>query len=167
MELTLHHYVSIHAPARGATRLIIPPFLNVIVSIHAPARGATTSHSAINSSFVVFQSTHPRGVRLFSRTRSFERNNGFNPRTRAGCDQVSPVSLYKTCCFNPRTRAGCDFLKRCDFMHNSVSIHAPARGATVSMLIDYISIYYFLFCAILILPTKKKLKKHILLLQKP
>ena len=35
--------VSIHAPARGATKLIRVPVEAVEVSIHAPARGATAS----------------------------------------------------------------------------------------------------------------------------
>ena len=33
--------VSIHAPARGATELILRPSVDDKVSIHAPARGAT------------------------------------------------------------------------------------------------------------------------------
>ena len=55
-----------------------------------------------------FQSTHPHGVRL-------------TPRPKA---TVSP-------CFNPRTRTGCDrhcWLYRA---YTKVSIHAPARGATM------------------------------------
>ena len=56
--------VSIHAPARGAT--IIALFTNPVtmVSIHAPARGATLI-LVLLSMLVMFQSTHPRGVRLF------------------------------------------------------------------------------------------------------
>ena len=79
---------------------------------------------------VVFQSTHPRGVRrpwyscrcgaagsFNPRTRvgcDIKRNlrrmasGGFNPRTRVGCD----ISCWPICCnsvcFNPRTRVGCD-----------------------------------------------------------
>ena len=78
--------VSIHAPTRGATCdiRVCQPVLNV--SIHAPTRGATTlgkhrhsniisfnprTHTGCDMSFlyvaisiVVFQSTHPHGVRL-------------------------------------------------------------------------------------------------------
>jgi len=55
--------VSIHAPARGATREFYIDFTSPRVSIHAPARGATCAkkYGAIPKRF---QSTHPRGVRL-------------------------------------------------------------------------------------------------------
>ena len=54
----------------------------------------------------------------------------FNPRTREGCDHsflnVFPFLLD----FNPRTREGCDvvFTLICEI--DSISIHAPAKGAT-------------------------------------
>ena len=35
-------YVSIHAPARGATTLLGGTNMTIEVSIHAPARGATS-----------------------------------------------------------------------------------------------------------------------------
>ena len=57
----------------------------------------------------MFQSTHPRGVRLFMASNRCE-SKGFNPRTHAGCDP------------GPRTPYN---------RHSRVSIHAPTRGATV------------------------------------
>jgi len=36
-----HTDVSIHAPTRGATVLLMEPFTGYYVSIHAPTRGAT------------------------------------------------------------------------------------------------------------------------------
>ena len=55
--------VSIHAPTRGATIIVsfFEPSGNV--SIHAPTRGATDASSVMLFE-VVFQSTHPHGVRL-------------------------------------------------------------------------------------------------------
>ena len=103
----------------------------------------------------VFQSTHPRGVRLGAasysllpcwcfnpRTRvgcdmhrmhdgSNERR--FNPRTRVGCDHNGSRRGHDVPRFNPRTRVGCDFFTffiTCSL--KIVSIHAPAWGATVS-----------------------------------
>ena len=35
------YIVSIHAPARGATALVLREAVHIEVSIHAPARGAT------------------------------------------------------------------------------------------------------------------------------
>ena len=77
--------VSIHAPARGATRQNKHPRHFGRVSIHAPARGATACQG---------ESRHD--------TRSF------NPRPRAGGDSVSRPGDLWICGFNPRPRAGGD-----------------------------------------------------------
>ena len=55
--------VSIHAPARGATfQVNIERYFTIVVSIHAPARGATAG-VYVQDGRKKFQSTHPRGVR--------------------------------------------------------------------------------------------------------
>ena len=77
----------------------------------------------------------------------------FNPRTREGCDNYRFGRSVATACFNPRTREGCDFLPASivvdveEFQSThprrvrpifplfcrktqTVSIHAPAKGAT-------------------------------------
>ena len=79
---------------------------------------------------------------------------GFNPRTRKGCDAVQRTIKRHRSGFNPRTRKGCDdwFLEQLGYTHKFqsthpqgvrhraliplevlqlVSIHAPARGATL------------------------------------
>ena len=100
--------VSIHAPARGATlNLQSIDFVNS-VSIHAPARGATQATRARIMSNM-FQSTHPHGVRL--------------PES-----DIRPKFIDS---FNPRTRTGCDDLDWETYRSREVSIHAPARGATL------------------------------------
>ncbi len=38
--------ISIHAPARGATRVAMNEFTKDLISIHAPARGATIRTNA-------------------------------------------------------------------------------------------------------------------------
>lgn len=58
--------VSIHAPARGATKFQAGMFYASVVSIHAPTRGAT-----------------------FGPGRTVEETTGFNPRTHTGCDSTS------------------------------------------------------------------------------
>ena len=105
--------VSIHAPARGATLLLDVRGRLAFVSIHAPARGATAA---------------------IYRVRNMHR--GFNPRARKGRDPW--VFLSKRCqgCFNPRARKGRDLG---DLPYNvsiQVSIHAPARGATILVLLN-------------------------------
>ena len=58
--------VSIHAPVWGATRQRVQFVNNVHVSIHAPVWGATTVLPNMPIA-VLFQSTHPCGVRLLLR----------------------------------------------------------------------------------------------------
>ena len=72
--------VSIHAPVRGATRPS-PWYTQRHVSIHAPARGATCVH-----------------VSTASRC--------FNPRARAGRDQLLSARRRMKIGFNPRARRG-------------------------------------------------------------
>ena len=103
-----HCSISIHAPARGATKTFDSSRVIHKISIHAPARGATDHILRLH--FVkAFQSTHPRGVRQHSFFTSYYKPLHFNPRTREGCD-VSPL--------------------RRPFGFSRISIHAPARGAT-------------------------------------
>ena len=101
----------------------------------------------------LFQSTHPRGVRLFWSIIVFELIAGFNPRTRVGCDESVfglNVELSQFQSTHPRgVRLGiCLRLnQRIEFqsthphgvrqvvfssgnLSTSVSIHAPAWGAT-------------------------------------
>ena len=77
--------VSIHAPTRGATSHRHMYTAQIGVSIHAPTRGAT-KYGRSKSNLIEFQSTHPRGVRLFFSCSSTI-YPGFNPRTHEGCDQ--------------------------------------------------------------------------------
>ena len=80
----------------------------------------------------MFQSTHPRGVRLLSCCHIFASYLSFNPRTHEGCDLPNSSSACSKSCFNPRTHEGCDsVVKRCNQIL-VVSIHAPTRGATGS-----------------------------------
>ena len=101
------------------------------VSIHAPAWGAT-SDARTRSRLDVFQSTHPRGVRR-GRSGTIDYSGGFNPRTRVGCDFKFVLLAAVQGGFNPRTRVGCDLRELGDAARWTVSIHAPAWGATCSL----------------------------------
>ena len=81
----------------------------VAVSIHAPARGATSISPG--------DSTHV---------------TCFNPRTRTGCDLPDKDPSWPCGGFNPRTRTGCDVPCSSRSFYEDVSIHAPARGATLA-----------------------------------
>ena len=108
LEAQALRMISIHAPARGATIYNGHSFFTIYISIHAPARGAT--------------------YLLNSKIRRF---TNFNPRTREGCDKPRRPAALHNAYFNPRTREGCDINVALFYLQlSSISIHAPARGAT-------------------------------------
>ena len=80
------------------------------ISIHAPARGATLIVCTSNSYQLKFQSTLPRGER----------------QRLAFCIVVLVFH------FNPRSREGSDGRVNYPACLQNISIHAPARGATIS-----------------------------------
>ena len=67
--------------------------------------------SVITIIVIVFQSTHPCGVR---RKQQLLRQllYDFNPRTHVGCDLVFHQQWLLVCYFNPRTHVGCDICRR-------------------------------------------------------
>ena len=146
--------VSIHAPARGATRARLDLPVVAAVSIHAPARGATPSGRVL-SPLSAFQFTRPQGARRW-RAGSRKTRRSFNSRARKGRDSsgalvrpVQPwfqftrpqgarppsfVALVRLPGFNSRARKGRDASGGLAHIVRvfDVSIHAPARGATLS-----------------------------------
>ena len=58
------------------------------------------------------------------------RRTRFNPRAREGRDVLLHIIGKSRSCFNPRAREGRDTAYAIYFQGLSVSIHAPARGAT-------------------------------------
>ncbi len=122
------------------------------VSIHAPARGATTSMVRWPMASM-FQSTPPRGGRRALSIQPCKSPTCFNPRPRAGGDRRMSRDRAMSPRFNPRPRAGGDFRQPFFYVERrlfqstpprggrpvqlacaraglTVSIHAPARGAT-------------------------------------
>ena len=82
----------------------------ITISIHAPAKGATFTGSPLNVL-----------------------STDFNPRSREGSDCQRLVRRSKQKNFNPRSREGSDGSG--DDAHATldiISIHAPAKGATVN-----------------------------------
>ena len=106
--------ISIHAPAKGATRRTRTRFQQLCISIHAPAKGATCGKvkQRIEREF---QSTLPRRERRYLPSSSTPNHHYFNPRSREGSDT-------RLCARHTRLY---------------ISIHAPAKGATVrSAVVD-------------------------------
>ncbi len=123
--------VSIHAPARGATRNSIDGKVAIAVSIHAPARGATKAVNLCNHRTVVSIHAPARGATMWLR-HGLTYNSCFNPRTRTGCD-VETQHLYRLLSEFQSTHP--HGVRRADDLEDrrvqKVSIHAPARGATI------------------------------------
>ena len=99
--------VSIHAPTKGATCYTHRVRRSYEVSIHAPTKGATLSNSKANETNM-FQSTHPQRVRQHLRY-TIILINGFQSTHPQRVRQQGLVPPY---------------------IHLTVSIHAPTKGAT-------------------------------------
>ena len=98
----------------------------------------------ISPTALVFQSTHPRGVRLYNLSVSIE-SNGFQSTHPRGVRQLWSVRLTRRLNFNPRTHVGCDLDSYYGVPAIKISIHAPTWGATAFPLLsgvgDQISIH--------------------------
>ena len=100
--------ISIHAPARGATWIVVDGLAHsTTISIHAPARGATlqAAHYCCNAAF---QSTLPRGERLIFPTNT-PHVDGISIHAPArGATRHSAPHTTGLSNFNPRSREGSD-----------------------------------------------------------
>ncbi len=143
--------VSIHAPARGATRpdsgffrafefqSTHPHGVRLISQLNEDGTlqfQSTHPHGVRLlivhrlDDLIEFQSTHPHGVRLFFKVDK-GRIRRFNPRTRTGCDKYDADSIFNKYGFQSTHPHGVRHLyEACSCIVEQVSIHAPARGAT-------------------------------------
>ncbi len=128
-------FVSIHAPARGATHRNGNVIINHFCFNPRARAGRDTSQRQCHNQPLLFQSTRPRGARL----NSFSISVGsiwFQSTRPRGARRYDRVKAIRTLCFNPRARAGRDSEQSFSARVNSVvSIHAPARGATSDHII--------------------------------
>ena len=100
----------------------------IYISIHAPAKGATCSDQPIRY-YRLFQSTLPQRERLSIHNPDITALY-FNPRSRKGSDRYAFTYNVTAVNFNPRSRKGSDDQKSSIWIHYGISIHAPAKGAT-------------------------------------
>ena len=98
--------VSIHAPARGATRYLRHGKDKVGVSIHAPARGATKSPLRMTVQGM-FQFTRPRGARHATAKGTTAYDLFQFTRPRGARPGMQPWTGARHC-FNSRAREGRD-----------------------------------------------------------
>ena len=122
-------FVSIRAPARGATCVPALKASSTCVSIRAPARGATPELCDLGAGRHGFNSRSREGS---DTARRFEQSGmaGFNSRSREGSDIGQLRSLCDDRGFNSRSREGSDLCMSTTRTRFQVSIRAPARGAT-------------------------------------
>ena len=114
--------ISIHAPAKGVTYNLLYRFQDISISIHAPAKGATPTERSRKVIWYYFYS-----------------------RPREGGDQhCEPLSPY-VLNFYSRPREGGDASIDGQDISAYISIHAPAKGATIDKVCinyrEYISIH--------------------------
>ena len=101
--------ISIHAPAKGATELIVCALRYIHISIHAPAKGATTS-----SVCSAAEARH------------------FNPRSREGSDRRLQRLWLLHCHFNPRSREGSDAIDTQMIMGINMNFNPRSREGSDS-----------------------------------
>ena len=112
------------------------------ISIHAPTWGATLAQREALTK-LLFQSTHPRGVRHKGATRADTKPDNFNPRTHVGCDREPFAVLAHISYFNPRTHVGCDAGARpCVCFQNDFNPRTHV-GCDVVIGVELISIAQF------------------------
>ena len=121
-------FISIHAPAWGATRRYRFQRAYRSISIHAPAWGATQDGPTL-SKITGFQSTRPRGARLPS-CKVVQLTQRFQSTRPRGARRSLCMQRLSTADFNPRARVGRDLVVRAKNPASRISIHAPAWGAT-------------------------------------
>ena len=122
------------------------------ISIHAPARGAT-KHIIVQLIIISYFNPRSRKGSDVSCTSPFARDGDFNPRSRKGSDYGGYLRIRRNqgfqstlpqgerpavnhrghphnIDFNPRSRKGSDSIQKVLRCLLYISIHAPARGAT-------------------------------------
>ena len=125
------YHISIHAPAKGATRRPFPSSsLQHKISIHAPAKGATIQNVHHRRGKQI--SIHAPAKGATSRGEVVaDTLQYFNPRSREGSDLTITTfipSLYLFQSTLPRRERHRNSVQRqCRY---DISIHAPAKGAT-------------------------------------
>ena len=155
----LEHIVSIHAPARGAT---YQTALNGtgLVRFNPRAREGRDCISLTLDSYIIRFNPRAREGRDRDGGGCGRQGLCFNPRAREGRDYRIPTAINSTHCFNPRAREGRDFPVIFSVHPSSmfqstrprgarpgryyllcedtrVSIHAPARGATMAISLTF------------------------------
>ena len=122
--------ISIHAPARGATFNPLDGNGCKNISIHAPARGATLSWAYGNADDFISIHAPARGATVAQAPNQCY-HSYFNPRSREGSDKRRRSSQASRIRFQSTLPRG-ERQEKAQLCTDAttISIHAPARGAT-------------------------------------
>ena len=121
--------ISIHAPAKGATVPHLSEHYRIAISIHAPAKGATPCRYRRSAVHAGFQSTLPRRERRRSGAGNCQRWD-FNPRSREGSDEAIDRGHARHDISIHAPAKGATMPQGFTISQTRISIHAPAKGAT-------------------------------------
>ena len=101
-----------------------------MISIHAPAKGATGLAICAENASADFNPRSREGSDSAA-TPGDSLPLHFNPRSREGSDATSLNRQPEDTNFNPRSREGSDVFRTESDSRQDISIHAPAKGATL------------------------------------
>ena len=122
-------HVSIRAPARGATA-VRQHASTMRMFRSALPRGERQLQAAIGMTERTFRSALPRGERHVSRDDVSRYGRRFDPRSRAGSDEVDAIASDAGAVSIRAPARGATDVGRMSPRRRRVSIRAPARGAT-------------------------------------
>ena len=117
------------ALVKGETQIAVDIGKRTFISIHAPAKGATRPLTRPSSSARYFNPRSREGSDAYS-SAFWRVITNFNPRSREGSDNSSSHSCRQIKNFNPRSREGSDGDQAVFTPVSVISIHAPVKGAT-------------------------------------
>ena len=145
-------YITIHAPAKGATHFPLCPSVHshyfnprsregsdltpfcvlrcsLCISIHAPAKGATSTKMIVTPAAVISIHAPAKGATSGSKYDAFFSVISIHAPAKGATVGKFGNKEYG-CDFNPRSREGSDYFTPFIFLITPISIHAPAKGAT-------------------------------------
>ena len=118
---------------KGATEAADQALSGRKISIHAPVKGATRGRCGSLWRFAYFNPRSREGSDIPCLRYTLDRYH-FNPRSREGSDLRPALQNAYLEYFNPRSREGSDSVPAPEQTNRDrISIHAPAKGATLSL----------------------------------
>ena len=119
-------------PREGSDCALIVKIPLLTISIHAPAKGATKTVGVLRPNCLYFNPRPREGSDWIKRFRACAWIY-FNPRPREGSDASFYISFIIKLISIHAPAKGATVQELCKFFNIDISIHAPAKGATSVM----------------------------------